>query len=86
MDTDRAGRCCETVENDFVSLKDDEGDESDPRVKWSSCVRRQADEQKAVPLVCLSQDKQKSPRRKSMFVSRWLSQVGCRRGRKSKCL
>jgi len=63
-----------------VSLKDEEGVDSGPRVKWSSCVRRQAEEQKAVPLVCLSQDKQKSPRRKSMLVSQQIrrSEVGCR--------
>lgn len=67
METDKEGRC-ETEEYDLVSLKDEEGVDSEPRVKWSSCVRRQAEEQKAVPLVCLSQDKQKSPRRKSMFV------------------
>jgi len=41
------------------------------RVNWSSWVRRQAEEQKAVPFVCLSQDKQKSPRRKSMVVEVW---------------
>lgn len=40
------------------------------RVKWSSWVRRQADEQKYVPLVCRSQDKQKSPRTKSMLSVR----------------
>lgn len=55
---------------EVVSPSEDEAvDVVDPaRVKWSSCVRRQAEEQKEVPLVWRSQDKQKSPRRKSMFV------------------
>lgn len=62
------GRC--RVE---MSLEVDELVES-ARVNWSSWVRRQAEEQKAVPLVCLSQDKQKSPSRKSMVV-RWWSEL-----------
>lgn len=55
----------------LVSPSEEEGEGvcvvDSAKVKWSSCVRRQAEEQKAVPLVCRSQDKQKSPSRKSMF-------------------
>jgi hypothetical protein len=49
----------------LVSQGEEEGVD-DAKVYWSSCVRRHAEEQKFVLLVWRSQDKQKSPRRKSM--------------------
>jgi hypothetical protein len=39
-----------------------EGEAGSEKVVWSSSARRQACEQKVVPLVCRSQDKQKSPK------------------------
>jgi hypothetical protein len=59
-------RGCDTVavfasSHDVIDVVDSAG------VEWSSCLIRHAGEQNAAPLVWRSQNKQKSPREKSIL-------------------
>lgn len=62
---DNEGRC--TTVDVFVPLLEDVDVADLARMKWSSCLRRHAEEQNAVPFVWRSQDRQKSPRTGSMW-------------------